>query len=104
MSGWLKHLVALTQGVLCGEGTKGLEHCPVRTFYFNVRRGLVVYEDHQGAELSGLGEAWDWALQDGQSLIEEGVVEGDLRECSIEILDERRHQVGTVSLAQLIKD
>jgi hypothetical protein len=70
-------------------------------FYFNVRRDGVVYEDHEGEELSGRAAAWDWAIRDAQLLIDQRTFAGAAEDYWIEIVDELRRPLATVPLARL---
>jgi hypothetical protein len=46
-------------------------------YYFHVRRGNVIYIDHQGVELADLRSAWDHALDDAALLFRKEMTDPD---------------------------
>lgn len=58
------------------------------TFYFHVRRGSVIYLDHQGLDLADLKSAWDHALGDAALLLRKDDSDDASGERWIEIDDE----------------
>jgi len=63
-------------------------------YFFHVRRGDVIYLDHEGADLPDLRTAWDHALADARLLLRPDRDEPD-GERWIEIDDAQGHLVST---------
>ncbi len=73
----------------------------MKHFFFHVRRGGVLFLDHEGKDLTGLSSAWAWAIRDAQSLLDEGALDGDVTDYSIEIADEAGRRLATVPVSRL---
>jgi hypothetical protein len=75
-------------------GANGRMSNNMSLYYFHVRRGNVIYLDHQGVDLADLRSAWDHALDDAAFLLRATPVGLDT-ERWIEVDDDFGHIVST---------
>ncbi|MEO7223928.1 MAG: hypothetical protein ABIY37_15785, partial [Devosia sp.] len=71
-------------------------------FYFHIRQGAYRFNDGTGAELRSLEDAWNYAIGDARSLIDEHVLEGSIDEHWIEIGDETGAVVASLPFARTL--
>ena len=73
-------------------------------FYFDIRNGLGFIPDEEGRELADAGVAREKALEGARSLLSAEVLQGglDLRG-SIEVMDEQRQAVLTVTFREAVR-
>jgi len=69
-------------------------------FYFHVRQKTVLFEDKRGGEFRDLRAAWDWALCDARSMIQQGEVSEPPSQCWLEICDATGVAVATLPLVR----
>jgi hypothetical protein len=62
-------------------------------YYFNVRRGEAIFEDHVGVVLPDLSAAWSWAVSDALALIQDGYVDPTSDRCWMEVCDAEHRAV-----------
>ena len=56
-------------------------------FFFHVRNDEVLFEDRRGGEFTDLPAAWNWAVADARTMIQDGQLEGPLDKQWMEICD-----------------
>ncbi len=72
-------------------------------FYFDVREGQLFVHDQDGLEFPSLDEAEQEAIEAAASIGKDRLPRGDTRAVTVEVRNERRQRVLTVTLALDIK-
>jgi hypothetical protein len=74
----------------------------MRRYYFNVREGLLFTPDDQGQEFASLNAAEQMAAEAAADISRNRLPKGDSREVTVEVRNEHRQRVLTVTVSMVI--
>lgn len=68
-------------------------------FFFNVRDGAILIEDHNGSDFSGLEDAKEEAIQAAAARAKGRLASADARDVTVEVRDAQGEQVFTATVS-----
>jgi uncharacterized protein DUF6894 len=71
-------------------------------FFFHVRHDRILFEDRQGGEFLDIAAAWNWALLDVRSMIDEDQFSSPIDQNWVEICDAAGVAVAALPFARVV--